>query len=86
MNTTAAPVIASAKLKGRVTIGGNFGSTEVLVTLEVPRIVWEQIDAPEEWVGHLSATKRVHVGNITTSYWMTTYDRDGNDMEIGVSA
>jgi len=86
MNTTAAPVIASAKLKGKISIGGNWGSTEILITCEVPRTVWDAIDAPEEWVGHLSATKRVHVGNITTSFWMTTYDTDGNDMEIEVSA
>ena len=72
---------ASAKTKGMVAIGGNWGDTEIIFTCDVPRTVWNMIDAPEEWVGNLSAAKRVKVGNITTSYWMNTYST--NDMEVG---
>ena len=63
-NTSAAPVTARADIKGTVMIGGQWGDTEILITVEVPRTVWNMIDAPEEWVGTLSATKRVKVGNI----------------------
>lgn len=79
-NTTAAPVTARADIKGIVMIG-QWGDTEIIMTVDVPRSVWNMIDAPEEWVGTLSATKRVKVGNITTQYWMATYA--GNDMEVG---
>ena len=79
-NTTAAPVTARADIRGTVIIGGQWGDTEILMTVEVPATVWNMIDAPAEWVGTLSATKRVTVGNITTSYWMATYA--GNDMEV----
>ena len=80
-NTTAAPVTARADTKGIVMIGGNWGDTEILMTVDVPRTVWNMIDAPEVWVGTLSATKTVKVGNIKTAYWMATYA--DNDMEVG---
>ena len=79
-NTTAAPVTARADTNGIVTIGGQWGDTEIIFTCHVPRTVWNMIDAPEEWVGTLSATKTVKVGNISTSYWMATYA--DNDMEV----
>lgn len=78
---TAAPVTARADIKGIVMIGGKWGDTEIIMTVEVPRAVWNMIDAPEQWVGRLSASKTVSVGNITTSYWMATYK--SNDMEVG---
>ena len=36
-NTTAAPVTARADTKGIVMIGGNWGDTEILMTVDVPR-------------------------------------------------
>jgi hypothetical protein len=84
MTTTAAPTTARAKLKGMVTIGGQLGDT-ILITLDVPMTVWLQVDAPEDWVGTLSAVKRVRVGNLSMSFWTTTYDTAGNDMEIEVN-
>ena len=78
---TAAPVTARADIKGIVMIGGNWGDTEILMTVDVPRVVWNMINAPEVWVGSLSATKTVVTGNIVTTYWMATYA--GNDMEVG---
>jgi len=83
MTTAAAPLVARATTRSMVAIGGPWGTTEILFTVDVPRTVWEMIDAPEEWVGTLSAVKRVRVGSISTSYWMTTYDEAGNDMQIG---
>jgi len=81
-NTTAAPVKAQATTTGMVTIGGYWGDIEIIVTVNVPRVVWDMIDAPEEWVGTLSATKRVTTGNISTAYWMNTYSTKDNDMEV----
>ncbi len=78
---TAAPVIARTDIKGLVMIGGQWGDTEIAMVVDVPRAVWNMIDAPEEWVGDLCASKTVRVGNILTAYWMTTYA--GNNMEIG---
>ena len=75
------PTTARAAIRGTVMIGGQWGDTEILMTVEVPLTVWNMIDAPEEWVGTLSASKRVKVGNIVTAYWMATYA--GNDMEVG---
>lgn len=77
---TAEPVSARADIKGIVTIGGQWGDTEIIMMVEVPLVVWNMIDAPEVWVGSLSATKTVTVGNIVTGYWISTYA--GNDMEI----
>ena len=73
---------ARANTKGSVQIGGAWGDTEIIFTCNVPRTVWNMIDAPEEWVGTLSACKRVRCGNITTSYWMNTYSEADNDMEV----
>jgi hypothetical protein len=78
---TAAPFTARADIKGIVMIGNQWGNTaEILMALDVPRAVWNAIDAPEVWVGSLSATKTVVVGNMVTTFWMATYA--GNDMEI----
>jgi hypothetical protein len=78
---TAAPVKARAHTTSVVTIGG-WGDIEILVTINVPKQVFCMIDAPEEWVGTLSACKTVTVGNISTSYWMNTYSTKDNDMEV----
>lgn len=80
-NTTAAPIKARAHTTATVQIGG-WGDIEVIVTVNVPRTVWNMIDAPEEWIGTLSACKTVTVGNITTGYWMNTYSKTDNDMEV----
>ena len=65
-----------------VQIGGAWGDIEIILTCNVARIVWNMIDAPEAWVGGLSASKTVRVGNILTVYWMNTYSEKDNDMEV----
>ena len=73
---------ARANTKGTVQIGGNWGDIEILFTVNVPRTAWNMVDAPEEWVGDLSASKTIKVGNIVTAYWMNTYSKADNDMEV----
>lgn len=85
-NTTAAPIKARAHTTGTVQIGANWGDIEIIMTVNVPRTVWNMIDAPEEWVGTLSACKTVTVGNIITGYWMNTYSEANNDMDMGVES
>ena len=76
------PTTARATTKGMVQIGGAWGDIEIILTCNVPRTVWNMIDAPEEWVGDMSASKTIKSGNILTAYWMNTYSEADNDMEI----
>ena len=78
----ATPTTARAETKGMVQIGGAWGDIEIILTCNVPRTVWNMIDAPEKWIGTRSASKTVRVGNILTAYWMNTYSEKDNQMEI----